>query len=250
MSVLGAGNVATHLARHFHAAGQRIDCIWSRNLQHARELARATDAAATSELGEVPGDSDFYLLAVPDSAIVSVARQLKEASGIGMHAAGAVPLGVLGPLFGRSGVIYPLQSISRDRNVSFSRVPILVEGSDQETRAHVRSLAESISGKVLDMDSDQRLVVHLAAVFANNFTNHMVAVARDILEEQGLDLTLLDPLLEETWDKIRSMGAHEAQTGPALRGDRETMEKHLQLLKDDPGWQKIYTFVSHNIQHE
>jgi len=242
--------VATHLARHLHAGGHRIGWVWSRNLKKAEALALETGGRATGDLEEVGTGSDFYLLAVPDSAIVPVATKFKGAPGIWMHTAGAVPLSNLAPLFERSGVLYPLQTLTRERNLSLSATPVLTEGSDPHTATEIHRLASSISTRVTEADSDQRLVIHLAAVFANNFTNHMVAVAREILADRGLDQTLLDPLLDETWAKFRAMGARQAQTGPALRGDRETMEKHLELLKVEPGWQKIYTFISQNIRHE
>ena len=128
------------------------------------------------------------------------------------------------------------------------QIPYLVEGSSPEVLEKVQNLALSISGRVEEMDSAGRLVVHLAAVFANNFSNHMVHIAERILEEQNLPPSMLTPLLEETFRKIQSMGAREAQTGPALRKDEESMNRHRELLKNHPEWEKIYTFISREIQ--
>jgi predicted short-subunit dehydrogenase-like oxidoreductase (DUF2520 family) len=207
-------------------------------------------ARPETDPGKVATDSDFFLLAVPDSAIQSVASSYRGARGIWMHVAGAVPVTILEPFFARYGVLYPLQTFSADREISLEETPILLEGSDPGTREEIRKLAACLSSRTVDMDSRHRLVVHLAAVFANNFSNQMVAMAQEILEEQGMDAGLILPILRETMGKIEDLGAKKAQTGPALRGDIQTMQKHLELLRDKPEWQKIYTFISHNIRNE
>ena len=150
-------------------------------------------------------------------------------------------------LFPEYGVLYPLQTLSKDFPLHSGKIPFLVEGSSPEVRAQVTQLASSISDRVEAADSATRLVVHLAAVFANNFSNHMVHIAQQILEEQNLPAGILDPLLEETYQKIVGLGAGEAQTGPAVRDDQITLKRHIEWLKTHPEWEKLYTFVSREI---
>ena len=140
-----------------------------------------------------------------------------------------------------------MQSLSKDRNIGKDHFPFLVEASSSQVLARITALAQSISERVVEVDSHMRLKVHLAAVFANNFSNHMVHVAQQILEEANLDTGVLDLLLEETFQKLKDMDSFSAQTGPAVRGDLETMNKHIELLKDHPEWEKLYTFISRDI---
>jgi predicted short-subunit dehydrogenase-like oxidoreductase (DUF2520 family) len=167
--------------------------------------------------------------------------------GIWLHTAGALSLEVFEGHFPDCGILYPLQSFKRDRPVSLKDTPFLVEGSTQEIEESIVELAAAISENIQRTDSPTRMVVHLAAVFANNFTNHMVHVAQQILEDHKVDRKILDPILKETFARIAEVRAGESQTGPAKRGDRETMEKHLELLKRYPEWQNLYTFISRDI---
>jgi predicted short-subunit dehydrogenase-like oxidoreductase (DUF2520 family) len=150
--------------------------------------------------------------------------------------------------FERFGVLYPLQTLSRTRPLEPAQVPILLEGSSVGVTAEIRSLASTVYTQIEEVDSDTRLLIHAAAVFANNFTSQMVHVARELLAEREVDPGLLDPLLEETFEKIKALGTLEGRTGPAIRGDIQTMVKHIELLKDHPEWEKIYTFISRDIE--
>jgi predicted short-subunit dehydrogenase-like oxidoreductase (DUF2520 family) len=241
--------VAFHISRHLYLAGQQIACVWSRTHESALKVAAVSGSIVASSVDEVPDDADFYLLAVADQAIADVADRFKGGAGVWMHTAGAVPMDVLKGVFSEYGIFYPLQTLSLQRQVSLGDTPFLVEGSSPPVLKKIRSLASSISERVVDMDSAGRLRVHLAAVFANNFSNHMATIASRIMDEQGGDHSLLDPLLRETYLKMAECGAAGAQTGPALRGDMETMKKHLELLKGHPEWEKLYTFVSRDIEH-
>ena len=168
--------------------------------------------------------------------------------GIRLHTAGALSMDVFQGITDDYGVLYPLQSLSREREIRLGKTPFLIEGSSPGVLEKIGELANSISDKVEESNSQERLKVHLAAVFANNFSNHMVHVAMQILEESGLDPALLESLLEETFLKLRELHPGAAQTGPAIRGDNETMNKHIELLKDHPEWEKLYTFISREIE--
>ena len=239
--------MSLHISRHLFLAGQQISCIWARNIEKAQRVAAISGARAVSDPGDLPDDADFYLLAVSDRAIEEVSAQFQGRRGIWMHAAGAVPMDVLKPSFGEYGVLYPLQTLSAKREEALEDIPFLVEGSSPEVQKKIHSLAFSHSGRVVEMDSAGRLRVHLAAVFANNFSNHMVTIATRIIEENGGDFSLLEPILRETFLKMSEGGPLAVQTGPAVRGDELSMKQHLELLKAYPDWEEIYTIVSRDI---
>lgn len=246
--IIGAGNVASTLARKLHEAGHRILCIYARREAPAATLAGELNTIGTSGTEAVPGRADFYILAVSDDAIPGVTEQFGNTRGTWLHTSGAVPMDIFRNRRENFGVLYPLQSLSREREVFPAQIPFLVEGSSPTVTHSIRQLALSISDRVIEMDSKARLLVHLAAVFANNFSNHMVIIARKIMARQQTDPDLLIPLLRETFSRIEQMGPERAQTGPAIRGDEDTIRRHLELLGDDPHWKKIYTFISRDIQ--
>jgi len=239
--------VSLHISRHLYLAGHQVDCIWSRNYAEASRVAAASGSKAVGSPDEVPENADFYLLAVSDSAIEEVASIFSGRKGIWMHAAGAVPLEILKDFFGEYGVFYPLQTFSAQKEVNLDEVPFLVEGNSPDIEEKIQRLAFNLSEKVMRMNSAERLRVHLAAVFANNFSNHMVTIATRLLKENGGDFSLLEPILKETFRKMLEVGPETAQPGPALRGDMETQSKHLELLKEHPEWEQIYAAVSRDI---
>ena len=240
--------MGTHISRHFHGAGHRILCIYSRTGRTVQQLAAGLGVPGTSSPGEVPPEADFYILCVPDRSILEVAEQFRNTNGIWLHTSGAQPIHLLAASFRQYGVLYPLQTLSSGRLLDPSKVPCLVEGSSPEVSSLIHRLASSVYDRIVEADSDRRLLIHIAAVFANNFSNHMVHIARKLLEDRELDPALLDPLLEETFEKIKSLGTEQGRTGPAVRGDEDTMAKHIELLKDHPEWEKLYTFISRDIQ--
>jgi predicted short-subunit dehydrogenase-like oxidoreductase (DUF2520 family) len=246
--MIGAGNVSTHISRHFHSAGHHISCVYSRTDKSAQQLAGELGIPGTSEIKEVPIDADFYILCVPDQAVLPVAENFRHAGGTWLHTAGALSMNLFQGVFKQYGVLYPLQTLSRSRPLEPSQVPCLVEGSSPQVLASVMKLASSVYKRVEVADSQMRLTIHTAAVFANNFPNHMIHIARQLLADQNVDPGMLDPLLEETFEKIKTVGTVEGRTGPAIRGDLETMNKHRELLKDHPEWEKLYTFISRDIE--
>ncbi len=244
--MIGAGNVSSHISRHFHSAGHQISCIYSRSEESAQSLSGELGVPGTSILEEVPREADFFIFCVPDGAVSELVEQFKGRKGTLLHTAGALSMEVFK---GNSdfGVLYPLQSLSRNRNIQKDYIPFLVEASSPQVLEAIKDLVYSISERVEEADSHTRLKVHLAAVFANNFSNHMMYVAQQLMEEADLDPRLLDLLLEETFHKLREMDPLSAQTGPAVRGDQETMNKHIELLKGHPEWENLYTFISRDI---
>ncbi len=245
--MIGAGNVSTHISRHLHLAGHTIACVYSRNQETAGTLAHEVHSTGVTQLDAIPDKADFYLVCVPDDIIPEIAGKLSDRKGVWLHCAGALSMDVFSATHTEYGVMYPLQSLSKELPVMLTDTPMLVEGSSPKVTATVRLLADSISGNVYEMNSDSRLLVHLAAVFANNFTNHMVHIAQQILKDHDFDLGLLEPLLNQTYHKLTEMEAVNAQTGPAVRMDEETMQKHRELLEKSPEWKNLYTFISRDI---
>jgi len=246
--MIGAGNVSTHISRHFHSGGHQISCIYSRTEASVQRLAAELGVPGTSDVEEVPADADFYMLCVPDRAVLEVAEKFRHTRGIWLHTAGALSMNLFQNIFENYGVLYPLQTLSRSRSLEPSQIPCLVEGSSPQVLASVMKLASSVYESVVEVDSKTRLAIHAAAVFANNFSNHMVHIAKQLLSDQKVDSGLLDPLLHETFEKIKAMGTVEGRTGPAVRDDEETMNKHRELLKDNPEWEKLYTFINRDIE--
>jgi predicted short-subunit dehydrogenase-like oxidoreductase (DUF2520 family) len=249
--VVGAGNVAWHLARRAHVQGVQVGQIFSRNLAKASELARQIGAQPISSFEELDVQADFYVLAVSDAATGSVAAKMSErlpASACVVHTSGATPLGVLQPHFERCGVLYPLQTFSKNREVDFSKVPICLETAQKEDYPGLEHLARRLSDQVYAVDSVKRQTLHLSAVFVNNFVNYFYTIGAALLEEKDLPFALLQPLIQETAAKIQDHTPATMQTGPAVRGDQVTLERHLTLLSNHPDLQQLYQFFSTAIQ--
>ncbi len=239
--------MATHISRHLYSKGCLISCIYSKTEESAKTLAKKVNSPWTTNPQKVPLSADFYFLCVPDRLIHENVKKFKDRKGIWLHTAGAVSIEVFEDLQSHYGVFYPLQTFSKGRPVPLEETPFLIEGSSFETVQLIKELATLISQNVHEMNSASRQMTHLAAVFANNFTNHMVYLAQQILMEKDIDPKLIHPIIRETFFKTMEMGAKDAQTGPALRGDKETMKLHLELLKKYPEWKKLYTFISRDI---
>lgn len=244
---VGAGNVATHLCRGLCKKGYVLKLVYSRSRKSAYELASPFGSVSTDLISDIPEDADFYLISVSDNALQSVINEMRVTDKLIFHTAGSFGLEVFGDRFMKSGILYPLQTFSKNHQLDLSVVPFLVEGCDEETSDDLYFLANQLSGLVLKLDEQKRKWIHLAAVFASNFTNHMYVIADDILEKENLGISLLYPLMEETLRKAQKNKPHKGQTGPAIRRDTNTIENHLKLLADYPDLQKMYTFISSNI---
>lgn len=249
--MIGAGNVATNLAQAFQSSGYEVNAVFSRTMKHAKSLASSLNGAkAFDNFDDLP-DADVYVFCVKDDVmpiLVQQLAQIKPASeSLVLHTAGSVPLSKLSTLFKNAAVLYPMQTFSAARSVDFSKIPLFVEGSNELSLRRVTSLATSISSSVTELDSEHRRFLHLAAVFACNFTNHCYALASNILKEAGIAPECLLPLIDETAAKVHDMSPAEAQTGPAVRWDRSVLELHRQLLESRAELQDIYMALSQSI---
>jgi predicted short-subunit dehydrogenase-like oxidoreductase (DUF2520 family) len=246
--LIGAGNVATNLGYAFRDAGLNILQVYSRNPAAAEALATALNAAFTHRLTEVMEGADLYILAVADDAIAEVVSGLRASGKFMVHTSGSVPMEVFHHFTGNYGVIYPVQTFSKDRKLDFRTIPVCLEASSSRHLEILNRLVSLISGDVRTVPSEQRRLLHLAAVFACNFPNFMYATAGKIVHIARLDFDILKPLILETALKVQKIEPDKAQTGPALRGDRKVMKAHLQVLRDDPEIKDLYRRISRAIE--
>ncbi len=245
--LLGSGNVATHLGRAFKMAGQSIVQVWSRDITNARELADTLATEAVSDISDLNRSADLYIIAVNDEAIRKIASELNLGDNLIVHTSGSTALDALGDISSRIGVFYPLQTFSKSKAVDFRQIPIAIEGNTAEVTLVIRSIADRLSEKVIELSSDQRKALHVAAVFACNFTNHLFALSQELLGEHRLDFDLLRPLIAETANKIQLNDPVSVQTGPAIRDDQETINAHLELLRENSELRELYTKISQSI---
>lgn len=245
---IGSGNVATHLAIAFKAMGAEIVQVWSHDSRNAEILAALTKAKPFHRWEDLDLSADCYVIAVKDDAIASVAAHLRNVRGIVVHTSGATAMDVLAGTGTGYGVLYPLQTFSRTKSLDLTSVPFCIEGSNGETLEKIAAIAQLLSSHVSVVNTDQRKVLHLAAVFACNFSNHLYELSSQLLEQHQLKFDLLKPLIMETAEKIRYAQPAEVQTGPAVRNDQQTIHNHLDLLKDSPDLQQIYQTLSNSIK--
>ena len=244
ISFIGSGNAATHLALLCYRAGHTIDFVYSRKIEHARKLARKVRAG----VAKAPADllrSDCILIAVNDDAIHALADRLPDTRKLVAHTSGSEALSVL-RRFPNRGVLYPVQTLTAGAPTP-SRIPFCIEASSPVARRCLRKLARSISSRIVETNSRDRRIVHAAAVFSNNFTNHLYAVAGKLVERAGIPFSILLPLIEETARKVEEASPGSVQTGPARRGDRTTMQAHLDLLGRNKKLKALYKILSDDI---
>lgn len=249
ISIIGTGRVATHLAQHLYQTNQKIRYVFNRSLQKAQALANQVNANGIDDLAQI-GDSDIVLICVSDSAITEIAQQLSQNQyqGLVAHTSGSTALQVLTDFGLNSGVFYPLQTFSFDQKIDWQNTPIFIEAKSVDALQKLKIFAEKFSSKIYQYNSEQRLSLHLAAVFACNFSNYCYDIAQQILDEQHVDVNLLLPLIDATAEKLKHGKAVENQTGPAVRGDQNILNMHQQMLSDRHDWQTLYLMMSQGIQ--
>ncbi|MEH3114680.1 Rossmann-like and DUF2520 domain-containing protein [Pedobacter terrae] len=246
--LLGSGNVATNLAKALKANDEDVIQVYSPNVDHAKSLADLIGAEGINDLSDVEQDADLYIISVKDDAIESVAKSLKNVTGLVVHTSGTTDINILSSQVKQAGVFYPLQTFSKDKEVSFENVPLCIEANGEIQLSVLKNLAAKMSSEVYGLNGEKRKVLHLAAVFACNFPNHLYALANKILSQNGLDFDIIRPLIAETADKVMSNLPENVQTGPAIRADESTLSKHLSMLSDMPELQNIYQTLSNSIK--
>ena len=247
--LIGAGNVAHHLAPALLKAGLNLCQIYSRSIESARELGRKTGITYTADLFGIYPDGDIYIFCVSDDVLPSIIKTIRMSNNaLLLHTSGSQPMDVFKSYSQYYGVIYPIQTFSKKRELDFREIPLCVEGNTSSVKERIKKFAEKLSDKIYEIDSAQRKELHLAAVFACNFPNYLYQVAGKLLEDKGLSFAMLRPLIFETAHKVMLLNPEEAQTGPAKRGDESIMNMHKNMLKNDKDLLKIYTILSEGIK--
>ncbi len=244
--IIGTGNVATVLGKRIKTAGHTILQVYGRTLIHAQNLSATLDASHCNDLSLLNTTADVYLLAVSDSAIYQVAALLRAGNGVVAHTSGSVPAEVLKLCSPQYGVLYPLQSLRAELD-PLAEIPLLINGNNEYSKKRIADFANGISPQVATVSDEERAKLHVAAVMASNFTNHLYAAADYYCKNENLDFSLLYPLIEETARRVRSFHPALMQTGPAARNDLETVSKHLQLLEVYPSLREIYMLLTNSI---
>ena len=251
ISLIGAGRVATHLGRVLLKRGHEIVQVYNRNVNHAEALASQISADAVSDITQLNIDIDLAIIAVSDQAISQVIEQLSNVlkDVLIVHTSGSTHLKVLTQHHARSGVFYPLQTFSFEREIAWSETPLFVEASSEQDSQLLNILAGQISQRVYLYSSEQRLSLHLAAVFACNFSNYCYDMAKQVVDAKQVDFSLLYPLILETAKKATAHDPRQVQTGPAMRGDQNILNMHQQILVDSgrEDLQQCYQMMSEQI---
>ena len=246
---IGAGNLATRLSLAMQRVGMQIGQVYSHTEASASQLATRLGCPWTNDLSALQEDGDLYVFSLKDTVLSDVISKVKPNNGMWVHTAGSMPMSVFEGYAQRFGVLYPLQTFSKGRNVNFDVIPIFLEANTDKNADYLKNIASALSENVRFMSSEKRRSLHLAAVFACNFTNHIYTLSYKLLENESIPADVLLPLIDETVSKIHSMPPAAAQTGPAIRYDENVINKHLAML-DDPDMQAIYRLLSQSIHKE
>jgi predicted short-subunit dehydrogenase-like oxidoreductase (DUF2520 family) len=250
ISFIGAGNLAWHLAPALDNTEYAVKEVFSRNIENASALIeKLYEATPKATLDFSISPSKIFVISANDDAIEEIAREIVlPDNALLVHTSGSMPLSVLAYSGTPNiGVFYPLQTFTKNRRVDFKEIPVFIESENPETEKVLTGMAKAITKKVYRISSADRKALHVAAVFAANFTNHMLTLSKEILAESKLDFEYLKPLIVETISKALSLGPENSQTGPAKRGDFEVLDHHMEFLKDDEEVAEIYKIISQQI---
>ena len=246
--IIGTGNTANILGHKLKAAGHDIVQIYGRNEYEASELAYELDTESTNYWSVVNRNADLYIIAVSDIAIEEIIRELNFPDKTIVHTAASVSKDVLSNSANHYGVLYPLQSLIKDSG-RLPEVPIIIDASDEATFKELDALAHTISAHVTTGNDEERLKLHLAAVFCNNFVNHLYVLMEEYCRREGISFNMLKPLIKETAVRIETVAPADAQTGPAIRNDINTIQKHQQMLEAYPELKEMYALFTNSIRN-
>jgi predicted short-subunit dehydrogenase-like oxidoreductase (DUF2520 family) len=250
IAFLGASNVAVNLAQGLYRNGFKIVQVYSRTESSARSLADKVKCGWVTDLEEVTPKASLYIVSLKDSAFMELLPQIVAGKdgALLVHTAGSIPMDVWEGKTSRYGVFYPMQTFSKQQEVNFREVPFFIEAAQKEDAERLKAIASVLSDNVFEADSLQRGNLHLAAVFACNFANHMYVLAADLLKKYDLPFEVLLPLIDETARKVHELPPLEAQTGPAVRYDENVIDRQLDMLSDEPAVKEIYRVLSEHIR--
>ncbi len=249
VTLIGAGNLATQLGKSLKKAGVIISQVYSRTEDSARTLGELLEAEWLTDIKALRDEADIYIFSVKDSVLCELISEVCKGRGdkLFLHTAGSMPMSCFEGKALRYGVFYPMQTFSKTKDVDFERIPVFIEGNSIETEDVIRILANKLTQRVIRLSSADRKYLHLAAVWACNFTNYCYTVASDILSEHDIPFDVMLPLINETTEKIQNICPKAAQTGPAVRGDKNVMSQQLELMSDREDLQELYKMLSKGI---
>lgn len=244
---IGAGNVATHLSSIIKKGGHSVLQVFSKTKDSSETLAAKIQCECTTDYLKIRKDADLYIITVSDKAIDDVVGEIAHINpeALWVHTSGSVSIDSIKS--SRRGVLYPLQTFSKQRVLNSSDIPFFIESNNVEDLELLKNFASSISSNVHVLDSEKRKFIHLAAVFCCNFVNHCCTLSSNILNEKGIPFDIMLPLIDETIAKLHELPPLDAQTGPAVRFDKNVIDKHLALLENKKDAQNIYTVMSKSI---
>lgn len=246
---IGAGNVATHLSKALQDAGNKIIQVISRTEQSAKILASDLNCEYSDDITKINPDCDLIIISVGDKQIHEVLSKLRADDKMIVHTSGSLEMNLLSKVSRNFGVFYPLQTFTKNTKVDFFSIPVLIEANSDENQDFIKGVASEISSDVRVISSDQRKIVHLAAVIVNNFTNLNYTVAEYLLAENNLPFDVLKPLIMETARKVMTERPSQIQTGPAYREDDETILKHIEILSGNLGYKEFYEVMTKAITY-
>lgn len=239
VTVLGGGKLAKHLISVFlETEGIYLQQVYNRTIENIQPFSKFT--SITNNIENLK-KSDIYIICIRDNQIHDFSKKLKNLNGLIVHTSGAMDMNVLQPELNR-GVFYPLQSFSENKKVNFENIPFCIETENSQDLFLLEELGAKISKKVFKINSSQRKKLHVAAVFVNNFVNHLYQIGEDICESNAIPFEILHPLILETATKIENLSPKQAQTGPAIRNDQKTIEVHKKELSKDT--KEIYSLLT------
>lgn len=244
LTFLGSGNVASHLAQAFTAAGCVVDQIYSPHLENARRLADGVKAEPIDSFSQISSSADAYIVAITDDALAHLADELHLPDRLVVHTSGTTPMSVLTGVSSRCAVMWPPQTFAREVPMDYSQLHFCIEASSDEVAMQVEALARMVTPHIHHLDSEQRRWAHLASVFVNNFGNAVNAIAQEMMRAHGLDYDMLLPLIRETSLRADGPDLWERQTGPARRRDKATIGSHLDMLSDMPQLKELYEMMT------
>lgn len=243
---IGAGNLATYLSSALYKKGYNISQVYSRTEASAKTLAIKLNTEYTISLKEIK-NADIYFIALKDSVMDEVLSQIDFHNKLIVHCSGSLPLSLLKNYSKNYGVLYPLQTFSKGREVDFTSIPVFIESDSKKNEDLLKEIANEISSTVLVLNSEKRKLLHISAVFACNFVNHLYTISSEILKSNDIPFEVLKPLILESALKVQEIEPLEAQTGPAVRFDENIISSHLNELKGNKGYEELYNSISKSI---
>lgn len=246
--IIGTGNIAWFLGKRLVSAGHACQGVYGRNKDRTSSLAKSINTNILTQFNEIQHNADLIIIAVTDSAILEIVNKLKATDSILIHTAGAVERGILDGAVRENGVFWPIYSIAKDTLPEHRNIPVVIESNSKKAHKVLTELAECVTDIYKEVSWQQRQWLHLCAVISNNFSNHLFAITEELCEQQNIPTELLHPIIEQTTTRIKEASARLSQTGPAKRGDKNTIEKQLKMLDQYKEWQKLYEVITTSIE--